>query len=161
MQEDLEMRTVSMSVSCAKFTGRMFIKCVSLLYNHMKNKQQGKQVPQEDLIPHGKQTVKELAAQNQGMTSIEVHDKHIKAFDRVARKYGIDYAVKKVPGCPPRHLIFFKARDQDALDAAFAEFLHKQQVREKRPSIRKLMKSIIDKMPKRDPTRKKDREQTL
>ena len=127
----------------------------------MKNKQQGKQAPQEDLIPHGKQTVKELAAQNQGMTSIEVRDKHIKAFDRVARKYGIDYAVKKVPGCPPRHLIFFKARDQDALDAAFAEFLHKQQIREKRPSIRKLLKSIIDKMPKRDPTRKKDREQTL
>ena len=43
MQEDLEMRTVTMSVNGAKFTGRMFIKCVSLLYNHMKNKQQGKQ----------------------------------------------------------------------------------------------------------------------
>ena len=109
------MRTVTMSVSGAKFTGRMFIKCVSLLYNHMKNKQQGKQVPQEDLIPHGKQTVKELAAQNQGMTSIEVHDKHIKAFDRVARKYGIDYAVKKVPGCPPRHLIFFSKSGKSVL----------------------------------------------
>ena len=161
MQEDLEMRTVTLSVSGAKFTGRTFAKCVSMLYHHMKKKKQGKQYRQEDLIPHGKQTVKQLAAQNQGMTSIEIHDKSIHDFDRIARKYGIDYAIKKVPGCPPKHLVFFKARDQDALDAAFAEFLHKQQVKEKRPSIRKLLKSIIDKMPKRDPTKSKDREHTL
>ena len=161
MQEDLEMRTVTMSVNGAKFTGRMFTKCVSMLYHHMKEKKQGNLPTQEDLIPHGKQTVKELAAQNQGMTSIEVHDKDIKAFDRIARKYGIDYAIKKVPGDPPKHLIFFKARDQDALDAAFGEFLHQKQIKEERPSIRKLLKNIMDRMPKRDPTKVKDREQTL
>ena len=45
--------------------------------------------------PTGKQTVKHLVGQNQGVANIEISDKNIKDFDRVARKYGVDYAVKK------------------------------------------------------------------
>ena len=89
---------------------------------HQKNKHiQNNQI--KDVIPHGKQTVKQLAAQNQGMTNIEITDKNIRDFDRVARKYGVDYAVKKDKTVqPPRYLVFFKAKDTDALTAAFKEY---------------------------------------
>ena len=42
--------------------------------------------------PCGKQSVKELIGQNQGVSNVEVTDPSIRQFDRVARKYGVDYA---------------------------------------------------------------------
>ena len=63
----------------------------------------------------GRQSVKKLVGQNQGVSNVELSGEDIKAFERVARKYGVDYAVKKVKGDAPRFLIFFKARDADAL----------------------------------------------
>lgn len=75
----------------------------------------------------GKVTVKELAKQNAGMVNIEITDKNIKSFERYARKYGINYALKKDKSKePPVYLVFFKGRDQDALNAAFREFSQKQ-----------------------------------
>ncbi len=58
------------------------------------------------------------------------------SFDRVARKYGVDYAVKKDRSVsPPKYLVFFKARDADALTAAFTEFTAKTMDRVKKPSV--------------------------
>ena len=45
--------------------------------------------------PCGKQTVKQLVGQNEGVANIEITDRNIRDFDRVARKYGVDYALKK------------------------------------------------------------------
>ena len=40
--------------------------------------------------------MKQLIGQNQGVSTIESNDPEIKNFERIARKYGVDYAVKKV-----------------------------------------------------------------
>ena len=59
--------------------------------------------------------------------------------ERIARKYGVDYAVKKDRSAsPPKYLIFFKARDADALTAAFSEYTQKKVKkadRSERPSV--------------------------
>ena len=69
----------------------------------------------------------ELIGQNQGVSNIEINDPSIKDFERIARKYGVDYAVKKDRSAsPPKYLIFFKARDADALTAAFTEYTGKK-----------------------------------
>ena len=58
--------------------------------------------------PHGKQTVKELIGQNAGVSNIEITDKNIKSFEQVARKYGVDYALKKdTTGEKPKYLVFW------------------------------------------------------
>ena len=44
---------------------------------------------------HGKTSVKKLVGEGVGVSSIEVTDGNIKSFERVARKYNIDFAVKK------------------------------------------------------------------
>ena len=86
--------------------------------------------------PHGKQSVKSLVRQGAGVQNIEITDKNIRSFQSVARKYGVDYALKKdTSSQPPRYLVFFKARDTDALTAAFREFSGKQLKRNKKPSI--------------------------
>ncbi len=77
--------------------------------------------------PQGKQTVKQLIGQNQGVSNIEITDPSIKEFEKIARKYGVDYAVKKDrSSSPPKYLIFFKGRDADALTAAFTEYTGKK-----------------------------------
>lgn len=75
-------------------------------------------------VHHGKQTVKQLVRQGAGVQNIEITDKNIKSFEQVARKYGVDYALKK-DSANGRYLVFFKARDADALNAAFAEYTAK------------------------------------
>ena len=119
MQEDIEHRAVTLAMNVSKMTGRTFRNALVKLLHFLKNKhQQHKQVK-----PCGKQSVKKLIGQNQGVTRVDLsHDDDVKQFERVARKYGVDYAITKVKGEKPRYLIFFKARDNDALTAALEEY---------------------------------------
>ena len=63
------------------------------------------------VIPHGKQTVKQLIGQNQGVSNIEITDPSIKEFEKIARKYRRGLCGEEGPAAVPRpeYLIFFKA----------------------------------------------------
>jgi len=138
LQEDIEHRSITLVISGSKLTGRMLQKAIGKVLFHFKHKHQ----QHKEVIPHGKQTVKELVGQNQGVSSMEMTDDGIKAFERIARKYGVDFAIQKVKGEPPKHLVFFKARDADALTAAFEEFTAKRLRTKERPSVRSLLEHI-------------------
>lgn len=58
----------------------------------------------------------------------------IGSFNRIARKYGIDFAPFKVKG-EKRYMVFFKAPDADAMTAAFKEYTAKQVRKAERPSV--------------------------
>ena len=93
--------------------------------------------------PCGKQSVKKLVQQDKGVTNIEITDKNIKDFERIARKYGVDFALKKdKTGEIPKYLVFFKARDADALTAAFKEFTAKTDRKKERPSVLKKLRKF-------------------
>ena len=128
MQEEVENRTLTLIVSGTKFTGRLFKAAISKYMAHRREKKLEKQRSRDSPVtPKGKQTVKQLIGQNQGVSNIEINDPSIKDFERIARKYGVDYAVKKDRSAsPPKYLIFFKARDADALTAAFTEYTGKK-----------------------------------
>lgn len=120
MQEEVQQKTITLSTQTAKLTARELKQMIEKYLAYQKNKKLGKTT--KDVVPKGKQTVKQLAAQNQGLTNIEITES-IRTFDRVARKYGVDYAVKKDKTVePPKYLVFFKAKDADALDAAFKDY---------------------------------------
>ena len=132
MQEEIESRAVSLAIRSSKLTADVLVKAISKYLAYCKNKHRSK----AEVKPTGKQTVKELIGQNQGVSNIEITEKNIKGFDRVARKYGVDYAVKKdSSGEIPKYLVFFKARDADALTAAFTEFTEKAKKNREKPSI--------------------------
>ena len=128
MQEEVENRTLTLIVSGTKFTGRLFKAAISKYMAHRREKKLEKQRSRDSPVtPKGKQTVKQLIGQNQGVSNIEINDPSIKDVERIARKYGVDYAVKKDRSAsPPKYLIFFKARDADALTAAFTEYTGKK-----------------------------------
>lgn len=137
MQDEINEKTVALYIKTGKLTAEMLQKAMKALL--AKGKQQiGKQ-------PHGKQTLRQLMKQNTGVSNIEITDGNIKAFESTAKKYGIDYALKKdTAEQPPRYLVFFKGRDADVLTAAFKEFSAKKLTQEQRPSIRKALAAFRD-----------------
>lgn len=158
MQEDVENRTVAIATSAAKFTGRLFKAVICKYLEHRKLSKANK-ARASPVIPHGKQTVKQLIGQNQGVSTLESNDPDIKAFERIARKYGVDYAIKKIKTPDkPKFVIFFKARDADALTQAFNEYANKVTVRENRPSVLKRLQELTVKVQNKVLERSKDRQ---
>lgn len=158
MQEEVEQKTVALVISAGKLTGRELKKVIVKLLAHLKDKKNHPDIPQ------GKQSVKQLAKQGQGMTSIEVTDQNIKDFERVAKKYGVDFAVMKDKHeVPPKYVVFFKGKDADAITNAFKEYTADMVKKAARPSVlaelRKLAElaknTIIQKV------KHKDKEQSL
>ena len=126
MQEEVENRTVNLAISTTKLTARTIIRAFQIFQNWKKNVKAQKAARKNAKAqekPVGKQTVKELIGQNQGVQSIPIADTDIRGFERYANKYGVDYAITRdTSEVPPRYNVFFKARDNDALTAAFKEY---------------------------------------
>ena len=139
MQEEVENKTLTLIVSGTKFTGRLLKAAISKYMAHCKKAKMEKQRKRETPVVHrGKQTVRQLTQQNQGVSTIDIQDKEIRQFERIARKYGVDYAVKKDRSTsPPKYMIFFKGRDADAITAAFNEYMGRKVRKASRPSVLK------------------------
>lgn len=160
MQEEVESRTVTLIVSGTRFTGNLLKAAISKYLAHRKEKKQQKSRDAPVKL-QGKQTVKQLVGQNQGVSNLEITDPSVREFEKIARKYGVDYAVKKDRSTtPPKYMIFFKARDADALTAAFTEYSSRKAKKASRPSVlvklnhfKDLVKNAIT-----DHTKKKERE---
>lgn len=161
MQEELENRTVTLMVSGGKFTGRTLKTAIVKFLGFTKNKVQAHK-QHKSVIPKGKQSVKDLVGQNMGVETAELkNDAGIKAFDRVARKYGVDYAIKKIEqDGQPKYLIFFKARDSDAILSAMTEYANRWADRgnENRPSLRQMIRDFAAKIAGMDRDRAVNRE---
>ena len=158
MQDEVNEKVVALSIKGAKLTAEMLQKAIKTALRQMKQ--------QTAEQPHGKQTLKELMKQNTGVSNIEITEGNIKAFESTAKKYGIDYALKKdTSEQPPRYLVFFKGRDADVLTAAFKEFSAKKLTQEQKPSIRKSLAAFREAAKQqnasRQQTKHKDREVSL
>lgn len=155
LQEDIEQRSVTLAISTTKLTGRVLKAAITKFLAHQRAKARAS----PDVRPKGKQTVKALVGQNQGVANIEIDDKNIKDFDRVARKYGVDYAVKKDrTTSPPKYLVFFKARDGDALTAAFKEYTANTVKKQSRQSIIQKLRAILPQVREQAKEKKKELE---
>lgn len=150
MQEEVEQRTVTLIVNTAKLTERELQKALTKLLAQMKSEWQHHE-------KHGKMTVKQLAAQNRGMQSVEITDDNIGSFKSVARKYGVDFAPYKVKG-ENKYLIFFKSGDKDAMTAAFEEYSKKLIVQKDKPSVRNRIHELKELVAALNPMKEKRRE---
>ena len=160
MQEDIENKVVVLIENCSKLTAQELRRALEKVLAQAKSgKANRSQKTVRDTDPHGRMTVKELAAKDKGMQSIEVNEGSIGSFNRVARKYGIDFAPFKVKG-ENRYLVFFKAPDADAMTADFTEYTQRQVKKASRPSILQkleLLKAQI-RQPKKEKVRNREPE---
>lgn len=130
MQEEVENRAVNLAISTTKLTFQTIMNgCRKFLEYRGRIKAARKSRGYQ-----GKQTVKQLVGQNQGVSNIDIAKTELRGFERVARKYGVDFALVKEKGVkPPKYHIFFKARDVDAITAMYKELSTKTLKKSKRP----------------------------
>ena len=161
MQEEVENRAVNLAISTTKLTARTVVSAVQAYLRHLKSR--SAEMP-EETVPTGKQTVKELIGQGQGVSSIDIAKTDLRGFEATARKFGIDYAIRKdASERPAKYLVFFKARDADAMTAAFNEYSQKVLRREERPSVLaqlRKFKELVAAVPGKVLHREKQREQS-
>ena len=146
MQEEVEQKTVTLIINSTKFSGRVLKSAVGKYMQHRRNKhnEHKAEKAKSDVVSHGKMSVKELNAQGQGLTSFEMEkDDGIRQFERIARKYGLDYAVRKTKDTPPKYVVFLKSKDQDSMESAFKEFTAKKVRQKGRVPFRKQLAKVM------------------
>lgn len=160
MQEEVENKTVNIAITTTKLAARVLAKGLAAWHKHHKEKKSMKAVQK----PAGKQSVKELIGQNQGVSSMPIGETGLGDFQRIAKKYGVDFAVVKDKTSQPiKYTVFFKARDADAIAQVLQEYSAKQMKKQaqNRPSVLKALKKFKDlvaSMPKKAREKRKEQE---
>lgn len=152
MQDEVNNKTIALAIKSGKMTAEVLEKALKKLLTELQKEKQPK-------IYHGKQTIRHLVRQNTAINNIEVTDGNIKSFERTARKYGIDFALKKDnSSAPPRYLVFFKGRDIDVLTQAFKEFTAKTVVSRDKPSLRRALSRMVEQVKQQARSRERNKD---
>ena len=159
MQEEVENRTVNLAISTTKLTLRTIISCIR---KYLQHREKVKAKKGRDPAVHGKQSVKKLLGQNQGAANAEIEKEGIKDFERLAKKYGVDFAVRKDKTVdPPRYFVFVRAKDADALDAICKEHQARSMTKDRKPSVLAQLskfKNLVASVPKKIREKKQERD---
>ena len=149
MQEEVTQKTIALVFKSSRLTTDVLKKAMKMYLEHRK---QGKQAS------HGKMSVKDLVGQGMGASSIEVTDNNIKSFEKVAKKYNVDFAVKKdKTAAPPKYMVFFKGKDADVITQAFKEFVKVNEKKHDRISVKEKLAEFRE-QPRKDKNRERARE---
>ena len=93
MQEEVTQKTMALAITTSRMTASVLAKAMRKFLEAQKNK--------SHQLPKGKQTLKELMKHNTGVSNLEITNANIRAFSATAKKYGIDFALKKDSSTQP------------------------------------------------------------
>ena len=149
MQEEVTQKTIALSMKTGKLTSQAL---QAALKKYLQHRAKGPK------LHHGKQSLKQLKAHGAALTNIEVTEANIGAFKPCAKKYGVDFTLRKDKTTqPPQYIVIFKAKDADNLEQAFKEFTAKKLKQQERPSIRKALSAMKQKTAARNRQQAKEK----
>lgn len=162
MQDEVNEKTVVLVINTGRkglhLTASMLKAAIRKYLQHLEKQKQIAEKNAERL-PEGRQTMKDLMRHNARLTNIEVTDRNIRDFEKTARKYNIDFALKKDKAAEkPRYLVFFKARDVDVMTAAFKEYSARTVLKQKKPSVMKKLYLYRQKVNQRQKEKNRERD---
>ncbi len=172
MQEEVNEKTIALCIKGGKITADILKAAMRKYLQEMEKEkaksQQKTQIKKEQktqVVKRGKQSIKSMLDKGSELSNIEITDNNIRSFERVARKYGIDYSLKRDKSTdPPKYLVLFRAKDADVMTAAFKEYSGITLQKSKKKSIKLRLQKAIEKAAKhreREKTQQKDRGQSL
>lgn len=172
MQEEVNEKTIALCIKGGKITADILKAALRKYLQEMEKekaksqqKSQAKKEQKTQVVKRGKQSIKSMLDKGSELSNIEITDNNIRSFERVARKYGIDYSLKRDKSTdPPKYLVFFRAKDANVMTAAFKEYSGITLQKSKRKSIKLRLQKAIEKAVKhreREKTQQKDRGQSL
>lgn len=180
MQEEIENRTVNLVITTSRLSVRALTDGLRRFLNRVEQQSRLRQetASRERIAkaeirarrkemektdsPHGKQTIRQLIRHSNGLKQVPVQGERLKEFERVLKRYGVDFAIMKETAAEkPRFLVFFKAKDEEVLSSVLADCTWRQMERSsiERPSILKLLAEIKEKaaaIPRKDRIKEKD-----
>ena len=124
MQEEVNQKTVALSIKTAKLTGKVLAAALGKVVRALQKHHRKALTPlqkhhRKALTPQGRQSVKKLMNHYGGKNAMQYVGAP-KDFDRIAKEFHVDYAFHKVS--PGHYLLFFKANQADAITAAFQKY---------------------------------------
>ena len=138
MQEEIEQKTIALAVKTGKLTGQVL---QAAMKKFLAVRQTAKSNPHQ-----GRQSLRQLKKDGSALSNIEITDANIGLFRPCAKKYGIDFTLRKDRTThPPRYIVIFKSKQADNLEQAFKEFTAKKLKQQERPSIRKTLAVLKEK----------------
>ena len=150
MQEEVTQKTMAFSIKSAKLTIQV-LQAAARKFLETQNKGKTK-------LHHGQQSLKQLKKHGAALSNIEITEANIGAFKPCAKKYGVDFALRKDKTTqPPHYVVIFKSKDADNLEQAFREFTAKTLSKEQRPSIRKVLSAMKQKTAEQTKQRAKEK----
>jgi hypothetical protein len=149
LQEELENRTIAVSVQTSKLTAQTLATALQAVVRQIQQAHKNAQTP------HGRQSMKKLMNHGVNTNSIPL-DGSTRLFDRIARKYHVDYHFHKTG--PKKYLLFFKAGQADAITACFSEYAKRAMSRGRQPSYRQQLDRAAELVRARPRERERTRE---
>ena len=147
MQEQIYRESIAITVKASKLTALTLAKVLKAAGKWIAKKYN------EAQTPHGEQSVKKLMNHNVPTSTIPIEgDKGL--FEKVARKWNVDYALHKID--KNKYLLLFKSGQADAITAAFSEYsnLVVKRARDKRPPVMDEMRRAAERAERERPERK-------
>ena len=150
MQEEVNQKTVALSIRTTKLTGKVLAAALGKVVRALQKHHQ------KALTPQGRQSVKKLMNHYGGKSAMPYVGAP-KDFDRIAKEFHVDYAFHKTG--PGHYLLFFKADQADAIQAAFGKYTEKVMGRSQdRPSILGQLRQFVEQIAARPKQKEQVRE---
>ena len=92
MQEEVTQKTIALSMKTGKLTAQAL---QAALKKYLQHRAKGPK------LHHGKQSLKQLKAHGAALTNIEVTEANVGAFKPCAKKYGVDFTLRKDKSTQP------------------------------------------------------------
>ena len=111
MQEEVDQKTIALAVKTGKLTAQVLQAAIQK-YLAARQKGTGK-------ARHGQQNLRQLKKDGSALSNIEITDANIGLFKPCAKKYDIDFTLRKDRTThPPRYIVIFKSKQADNLEQA-------------------------------------------
>ena len=161
MQEEVDEKTVALVINGGKISGRILKAALEKMVHGIEEKRRltgseteaqrkekhAKKAAQKEVKKAnkpGRRTLKSMMESGSELSNIEITDNNIRSFEKVARKYRIQYSLKKDKSKePPQYLVFFRAKDEAVMTAAFKEYTGMALPATRKASIRKRLQKAI------------------
>lgn len=102
MQEEVTQKTIAFSIKSAKLTIQV-LQAAARKFLETQNKGKTK-------LHHGQQSLKQLKKHGAALSNIEITDANIGLFKPCAKKYGVDFTLRKDATTQPPHYIVIPKR---------------------------------------------------
>ena len=147
-QAQAQRESIAVTVKASKITAHGLAVVLKKTAQAIKKHHEKPELPAQ-----GKQSVKKLMNQNVPTSTIPIEgDKGL--FEKVARKWNVDYAFHKTG--PDKYLLLFKSGQADAITAAFSEYsaLVMKRAKDKRPPVMDELKKAAERAEREKPKHK-------